>query len=609
MQNLYEDLAKILEKDERVFAEGKILKNKVSELAFKLDKDLLDLLLKNKQIKECFFIEAKDGILVFEQDKFIKFVNNKEFLPDSFTTFKNHIGLTENGEYLKDSGKVVLSWGYKDCVLEGGQDKEDTKRNEIFYNEILAPDEIDRLFEPKVFTNFKKIDKSGEHKIDQLTGKDNLIIRGNNLLALQSLKKGYAGKIKLIYIDPPYNTGNDGFNYNDSFNHSTWLTFMKNRLQVAKQLLKDDGVIFVQCDDNEQAYLKVLMDEIFERDNYRNSIYWHRTYAGKTISKNLPSNVDTILFYSKDPKTNINNITKELTEIDIASFNKDDDDGRSKYTTVSLQKTGGPGPQTTYDYKDNKGNIWKCPAKGWRMTKEKLKALENDNRLYINGKTIREKYYLNERLEIGKQIDNLWNDIGNMNRSKGEDTGFAGQKPEKLIQRIIDFSTNKDDIVLDYHIGSGTTAVVAHKMGRQYIGIEQLDYGNTDSVVRLKNVIKGDQNGISKSVNWKGGGSFVYAELKQWNEEYMPIIEEAKTPKQLLDVYKKMQKEAFFRYEIDLSKFDEKDFSKLELKDQKQVLMDCLDKNHLYVNYSEIDDSTYKISAEDKNINKQFYGK
>jgi len=195
MQNLYENLAKILGKDRRVFSEGKILKNKVSELVFKLDKDLLDSLLKNKQMKEHFFIKAKNAILVFDQDKFIKFINNKEFLPDSFTTFKNRVGLTENDEYLKDSGKVVLSWGYKDCVLEGGQDKEDIKRDEIFYNEILAPDEIDRLFEPKVLTNAKKIDKSGEHKFDRITPQDNLIIKGNNLLVLHSLKKNYGGKM------------------------------------------------------------------------------------------------------------------------------------------------------------------------------------------------------------------------------------------------------------------------------------------------------------------------------------------------------------------------------------------------------------------------------
>ena len=176
-------------------------------------------------------------------------------MPDSYTAFKNKIGLTADKRYLAKSKEVVLSWPYKDCVLEGGQEKEDEKRKEIFHNEVLAPDEIDRLLEPKVFTNFKRINAKGEHEVSEIKPTDNLIIKGNNLLVLHSLKKRFAGKVKLIYIDPPYNTGNDEFKYNDSFNHSTWLTFMKNRLEIAKELLREDGVIFVQCDDNEQAYL------------------------------------------------------------------------------------------------------------------------------------------------------------------------------------------------------------------------------------------------------------------------------------------------------------------------------------------------------------------
>ncbi len=608
MLKMQEKIIKLLEKHEAYKSkDGKLLKNKVTEDAIKLDENLIKLLLSDDAIKEHFFVSV-NKVLVFDKDKFIRFINNKEFLPDSFTSFKNRIGLMSNGEYTKEKNDVSLVWAYKDCVLEGGQEKESQKRDEIFYNEILAPDEIDRLLEPKVLANFKLVDKKGEHKVDSLDALGNLIIKGNNLLALHSIKKRYRGAVKLIYIDPPYNTGNDGFKYNDKFNHSTWLTFMKNRLEVAKELLSEDGIIFIQCDDNEQAYLKILMDEVFGRENYRNSIYWHRTYAGKTISKNLPWNVDTILFYTKNEQTSISNVTIALTEKDIDAFEKDDNDGRGKYATVSLQKTGSPGPETTYDYTDNSGRVWKRPLKGWRMTKVKLKALENDNRLYIKNKTIREKYYLNERLEIGKQIDNFWGDIGNMNRSKGENTGFAGQKPERLLERLIKLGTNQQsDIVLDFFVGSGTTAAVAHKMGLRYIGIEQMDYGKNDAVNRLKNVIKGDQAGISEAVSWKGGGSFVYMELKEWNEAYIGEIKKAETAKELLKIYETMKKKSFFRYEIDLLKFDEKDFEKLALKDQKQILMECLDKNHLYVNYSDIDDSTYAISAEDKKLNKEFY--
>jgi len=168
------------------------------------------------------------------------------------------IGLSIVDEFLTENKEVVLSFPYKDCVLEGGQTKEDAGREEIFWNETLAPDEIDRLLAPKVLTNFSLYDKTGKHKVKGISPTDNLIIKGNNLLALHSLKKKFNGKVNLIYIDPPYNTENDSFRYNDSFNHSSWLTFMKNRLEVAKELLSNDGAIFIQIDDKEMAYQKVL---------------------------------------------------------------------------------------------------------------------------------------------------------------------------------------------------------------------------------------------------------------------------------------------------------------------------------------------------------------
>lgn len=559
MQNLYNDIAKILEKDERLFAEGKILKNKATELAIKLDKDLLKLLLESKTAKDNFFIEVA-GSLVFDKDKFIKFVNNKEFLPDSFTAFKNHIGLTDGrGDYLKDSGNAVLVWPYKDCVLEGGQDKEDTRRDEIFYNEILAPDEIDRLYEPKVLTNFKKFDKTGEHPIKEITDQDNLIIKGNNLLALHSLKKRYRGQVKLIYIDPPYNTGSDGFNYNDSFNHSSWLVFMKNRLEIAKQLLSNDGAIYVQIDYNEAHYLKVLMDEVFERDNFQREIIWHlKTTSGfKSKANNWTRDHDTILFYSKTRNNLFKDQYKEYGEKYLKRFKKTDKDGRK--------------------YRDDRSS-------GIRQYADELNGIK---------------------------IGDVWNDIMSFQQASTsqEYLKFAGQKPEELLKRIIEASTDTNDIVLDYHAGTGTTLAVAHKLGRRFIGIEQMDYIHDLPEARLKKVIKGEQGGISKTVNWKGGGSFIYAELKQWNEAYMQAIQDAKTVKEIAAIYKKMRDEAFFRYEVDLSKFDDKKFADLELPDQKKVLMECLDKNHLYVNLGEMEDATYKISAEDKRINRQFYGK
>ena len=612
MQNLMNDLTKLFQKDERIFADGKLLKNKLTELALKLDQPLIELLLSDDKAKEHFFIEKivkKNKVLVFDKDKFIAFVNNKEFLPDSFTSFKNKIGLMTNGDYLKEKDDVVLAWAYKDCVLEGGQDKEDQKRNEIFYNETLSPDEIDRLFEPKVLTNFKKYDSKGEHKVAGFGADDNLIIKGNNLLALHCLKQKFRGRAKLIYIDPPFNTGNDDFHYNDRFNHSTWLTFMKNRLQIARELLCNDGSIFIQIDDNEQAYLKILCDEVFGRDNFRNQIAWLRSSSGKTISKKFADDVDYILWYSKTDQYSFYPTFKPLSESTKAMYNKDDRDGRGKYRLFPLQKTGGPGPETTYDFKDNSGKTWKCPPKGWRMTKEKLKALENEGRLFLDGNTLAEKAYWKERQNEGKIANNLWDDIYNLQGSNAEYLNFAGQKPEALIERIITTVTLENEVVIDFHLGSGTTCAVAHKMKRQYIGIEQLSYKKHDPVARLKDVIKGEESGISKKVNWKGGSSFVYAELMEWNEQYITAIKEADSARKLLNIYEKMKDEAFFRNDVDLSKFDVKEFEKLSLKEQKQGLCECLDKNHLYVNLSEIDDVTYKISADDKKLNKEFYRK
>lgn len=271
---LFTKLEKLLKQDERLVVEGALDKNKTAEEARKYSPELLNLLQKDADIKNHFFV-ATDGGLIFKKDLFLQFIGNKEFLPSSYTAYKNKIGLaTGRDEFLSEKKEVVLNWPYKDCVLEGGQDKEDQKRQEVFFNEVLAPDQISRLLDDKVFTDWKRYDKDGEHELDELKDNDNLIIKGNNLVVLHSLKKRFAGKVKLIYIDPPYNTGNDSFGYNDKFNHSTWLTFMKNRLEVARELLSSDGSIYIQLDFNEVHYAKVLMDEVFSRENFQREIIW-----------------------------------------------------------------------------------------------------------------------------------------------------------------------------------------------------------------------------------------------------------------------------------------------------------------------------------------------
>ena len=326
-QKFLSELTELLQEKDEFFSEGEIIKNRVVEAALTLEPSLLSLLLKSPNIKKYFFKEVS-GVLVFDKVKFQAFVSNKEFLQDSYTAFKNKIGLTEGKEYLIEASDVVLTWPYKDCVLEGGMTKEDNGHDEIFWNTILAPDDTKRLSERKVLTNWERWDvdavKTGKAKpVGEVTKDDNLLIKGNNLLALHSLKKRYGGQVKLIYIDPPYNTGKDGFKYNDQFNHSSWLTFMKNRLEIAKNLLRSDGLLCVHCDNNEFAYLKVLMDEIFHRDNFIEFISVVNNPRGRDYG-GVANMHEYIIIYSKTDQPKINNLDRPDKEFpffdDIGGF-------------------------------------------------------------------------------------------------------------------------------------------------------------------------------------------------------------------------------------------------------------------------------------------------
>ena len=618
MKNIFEQLTDLLKKDERLVSHnGVLLKNQAQELARKNDPALLKLLLSDKTIKQHFFFEV-EKTLIFDKEKFIRFVSNKQFLPDSYTAFKNKIGLTAGDEYVSENKEVVLAWPYKDCVLEGGMTKEDQKRDEIFYNETLAPDDINRLLDAKVFTNFKRIDKKGEHKLDGFNRnekgiiKDNLIIKGNNLLALASLKKEFAGKVKLIYIDPPYNTGNDGFKYNDSFNHSSWLVFMKNRLEIAKQLLRNDGLIFVQADYNEAHYLKILLDEVFGREKFVNEIIWKRKFGTANETRRFATAFDNIYLYSKTENYTINLIrekdTKHVQEYIKARFTRKDSIGPHAgrlWMPYPLANPGKPTKNLIYEYKG-----YSAPPKGWRVTKETLEKFDKEGRLYFpedKKQRIQEKKFLDEY--AGQPVDALWTDIFVINSQSDEALEFDGQKPEDLLRRIILIGSNENDIVLDYHAGTGTTLAVAHKTGRQYIGIEQMDYIHELPEARLKKVIAGEQGGISKAVKWQGGGDFVYIELAKWNEEWIEKIRDAKTGKELAKLWGDMKETAFLSYKVEPKMIDAnaKDFAELSIADQKKFLIECLDKNQLYINLSEIEDKEYGVSKEDIKLNKEFY--
>lgn len=595
--NLLEQLTELLSTDERLVINGKLAKNKVVELGLSLDSTLLKLLLSNPKIKSHFFKDV-DGVLIFDKIAFQRFVNNKSFLPDSFTRFKNKTGLSVNEKYLDDSNDVVLTWPYKDCLLEGGQTKDDQKRAEVFWNETLAPEQVDTLLAPKALTNFIKYDVEGAHKEFILGNADNIVIKGNNLLALRSLLPRYRGEVQLIYIDPPYNTENDSFCYNDSFSHSTWLTFMKNRLLIAKDLLTSDGSIYVQLDYNEIHYAKVLLDEVFGRDFFQAQIIWKRT-SSRGDANAYGTNHDTILFYSRNEAFKFNKTFTEYDDEYKKRYRQKDDRGYFLDRDLSAKGLKGGG----YEYSWNgKEGYWRCPV----TTMEKL---ESENRIYYtkNG-TPRMKQYMHEMQ--GKAVQDVWDDINVINSQSSERVGYSTQKPEKLLKRIIESSSDAGDIVMDFFMGSGTTQAVAHKMNRQYIGVEQMIYIKDTTVPRLKRVIDGEQNGISKEVNWQGGGSFVYCELAELASKYSDRIEQAKNSEELAAIWNDLKESSNLSYKVDPKAFDKniQSFNELTLEDQKRFLIEVIDKNQLYVNYSEIDDEANGISELDKKYNKQFYG-
>ncbi len=263
-KNFNEKLIELLKTDARfIDEEGELVKAAVTDRAWKIDPDLVRLLLGDADIKAKFFDEI-EGHWIFDINTFIEYVSDKNFLADSYTRFRNRIGLNIDDKFLRERGEVSLVWPYKDCVLEGGQTKEEEKCKEIFFNEILAQDEIDRLFDPKVLTQWKRYTVDGEEDVmgfkrdENGTIRENLIIKGNNLVALHTLKQQFYGKVKLIYIDPPYNINGDGFGYNDNFKHSSWLTFMRNRLEVAREWLKNEGIIFLHIGDQEMDYVETI---------------------------------------------------------------------------------------------------------------------------------------------------------------------------------------------------------------------------------------------------------------------------------------------------------------------------------------------------------------
>lgn len=357
--------------------------------------------------------------------------------------------------------------------------------------------------EPRILLHEKNFDYGD-------TNSENILIHGDNLLALKSLEQNFAGKIKCVYIDPPYNTGAAFEHYDDNLEHSIWLNLMAARLKILKNLLRDDGSIFIQIDNNEMAYLKVLCDEIFGRQNFVNDIIWKRRGGSANPNNRLNNVTDFILWYSKSQNYEIYPVyTKddENTQAYIEERFKNEFNGE-RYMLAPVERNAKLGMRETMRYEYN-GYI---PKWGWMMSRENLEKLDKENRLHWNSKgRPNRRVFLKDYK--GQPVGNLWTDIFVINPMSNERLDFDGQKPEALIERILTLATNPGEIVLDSFLGSGTTAAVAHKMGRRWIGIELEKTCYTHCIPRLKKVIDGEQGGISKNVGWQGGGGFKFFEL------------------------------------------------------------------------------------------------
>lgn len=392
--------------------------------------------------------------------------------------------IDENGEVVRAIDKDVLMQEISCKVVDGNEERYQFTWPDKKKSVLLANAPINKTLRP-----------CREESVG-FDNTENLYIEGDNLEVLKLLQETYLGKIKMIYIDPPYNTGND-FVYADDFAqsaeeylansgqfddegnrlvqntqnngrfHTDWLNMMYTRLKLSKDLLTDDGLIFISIDDYEVENLRKLCNEIFGESNFVNQVIWIRNSSGKTVSKQLTQNIEYLLIYAKSNSFELNPVFKPLAEATVKMYSKDDNDGRGKYRLYPLQKPSSPGPETTYDYVDNTGRVWKCPPKGWRMKESKLKALENDGRLCMENGTLSEKAYWNERTSTGRLADTYWDDMPeNSVGTKEVATLFDGKvvfsnpKPIEYLARMLKAQTSPDEdvTILDFFSGSASLA-------------------------------------------------------------------------------------------------------------------------------------------------------
>ena len=629
MANFFQILETVLKKDTRFFSKDTktLLRNKVYESAVNMDTALIKLLLSNAETKKRFFTDV-DGVLVFDKAAFGWVVKNHQFLPDSYTRFKNRIGLADsNGGLISASNDVVLSFPYKDCVLEGGQTKEDQKRDEIFYNAVLAPDEVDRLLYPKVLVNAKRYTKKGAEEGITFNDNDNLIIKGNNLLAISSLLKRFEGKIKCIYIDPPYNPPSQAntFAYNNTFNRSTWLVFMKNRLEIAKRLLHKDGVLIAAIDKNEQPRLQILIEELFPNNDVDCITVIHNPRGA--IGTNFSYTHEYAIFITPKGKKCIGNRKLKPEEVDwspLRNWGGESlrSDAKNCFYPVIIEdeKIIGFGdvsnedehPKQTekhgsqyYIYPIDSGGI----ERKWRYARQTVEDIIK----YLRVNKTKNGY----DIEIGKDYGTyktVWTDSRHDASVNGTQL-LKSILPEskfsypKSIYNVIDciVAVVEDDneaIVLDFFGGSGTTGhavMEINKSGgnRRFILVEQMDYIETDTLPRNVAIL----NAIAPN------SSIVYCELAKCNQHFVDKALAVKNDKEAISLLDDVLKTGFISHKIlpkDISDAAD-DFAELALKDKKRFMLELLNKNMLYVNLCDINDKDYAISKADKVFTGSFY--
>ena len=514
-------------------------------------------------------------------------------------------------------------------MLEGGQTKEDQKRHEIFYNETLAPDEVDRLLYPKVFSGAKRYTKDGSQKITQFSESDNLIIKGNNLLVISSLLKRYEGRVKCVYIDPPYNPTSNAntFAYNNSFNRSTWLVFMKTRLQMAKRFLTSDGVLIVAIDKNEQPRLQILIEEIFPEYDVDCITVIHNPRG--TMGTNFSYTHEYAIFVTPKGKKTI--CSRILSEDEIERSPLRNWGGESLRTDAKncfypiIVKDGkiiGFGdvsddafhPTSQTEKHGNEYYVYPIDTKGierkWRYARQTVESIFD----LLRVKKTKTGY----DIELGKNFGTyktVWSNpkfdasVNGTQLLKDLVPNTVFSYPKSLYTVIECVNSvvmdDKDSFVLDFFSGSGTTGQAVMEINKQdgghrrFILVEQMDYVETDTLVRNLNVLK----------KMASESTIVFFQLAKLNQTFVEEIESAENDEELSDIRSRVLKSSFISYKVNPREVDAaaENYASLSFSDKKRFLMEILDKNFLYVNYCDIDDKEFGISDEDKAFTKSFY--